>query len=92
MKAMLVYQAGIANVFEVSSFNLANYGRDTKRLLQSDFRACVAFAAGLGAAGCVIRTACCNKAGDISEMLWSEDFDNNCPFSDSDSFVILSKN
>lgn len=34
----LVYQAGIANVFEVKSLNLANYGRDAKRVYQADFR------------------------------------------------------
>jgi hypothetical protein len=80
-KAMLVYQAGIANVFEVKSFNLANYGRNARRLLQSDFHTCRAFAQGLGAAGVVVRTAACNRAGDISRETWSEDFDSQ-PFTE----------
>jgi len=37
-KAMLVYQAGIANVFEVDALNLSSYGRNTRRLYQGDFR------------------------------------------------------
>lgn len=86
---MLVYQAGIANVFEVKAFNLANYGRDAKRLLQSDFHTCVAYSMGLAAAGVIIRTAHCNQAGDIVDSLWSEDFDS-APF--RDKFVILKEN
>ena len=51
MKVVLVYQAGIANVFEVDSLNLSDYGREARRLLQGDFRTCEAFARGCGAAG-----------------------------------------
>ena len=72
-RAMLVYQAGIANVFAVKSFNLANYGRDAVRLSQSDFRSCEMFAWGLAAAGVVVRSAACNMAGDIKDQMWSED-------------------
>jgi hypothetical protein len=80
-RAVLVYQAGIANVFQVESFNMADYGRDARRLLQSDFRTCEAFARGLVAAGVKVTSAACNRAGDVAEQTWSEDLDEQ-PFSD----------
>jgi hypothetical protein len=80
-RAVLVYQAGIANVFAVTSFNLADYGRDAKRLLQADFRSCASFARGLQAAGVNVKVAACNQAGDIIGARWSEDLENQ-PFSD----------
>ena len=80
-KAMLVYQAGIANVFAVKSFNIANYGRDAVRLSQSDFRSCEMFACGLAAAGVVVRSAACNMAGDIKDHAWFLDLES-APFSD----------
>ena len=81
-KAVLVYQAGIANVFAVKCFNMGPYGRDAKRLIQSDFRTCEAFARGLGVAGVVVVTMQCNCAGDIVDSSWSADLDE-APFSDS---------
>lgn len=81
-KAFLVYQAGIANVFAVDCLNLASFGREAKRLLQSDFRSCESFARGLAAAGVIVRTAACNQAGDIVDSKWSEDLDSQ-PFSES---------
>ena len=81
-RAFLVYQAGIANVFQVDSFNLSPYGREAKRLLQSDFRTCEAFAQGMGIAGSIVRTAACNEAGDIVNSAWTEDLDAQ-PFSDT---------
>ena len=80
--AVLVYQAGIANVFAVSCLNLAPFGRDARRLLQHSHRECQAFAAGLGAAGVIVRTAACNMTGDITNCLWSEDLASQ-PFSDT---------
>jgi hypothetical protein len=80
-RAVLVYQAGVANVFQVESFNMANYGRDARRLLQSDFRTCEAFARGLVAAGVKVTSGACNRAGDVADALWSEDLDEQ-PFSD----------
>lgn len=80
-KYFLVYQAGIANVFKVKAFNLADYGREAQRILQSDFQTCKAFCFGLAQAGAIVRTAHCNQAGDIIGSLWSEDLDN-APFSD----------
>lgn len=79
--AVLVYQAGIANVFQVTSLNLSDYGRDARRLLQSDFRTCESFARGLAAAGVCVRTAACNMAGDIVGQTWSENLEDQ-PFSD----------
>lgn len=80
-RAWLVYQVGIANVFSVRAYNLADYGREAKLLLQSDFRTCEAFARGLGAAGATVRSAHCNQAGDIIRATWSDDLDD-APFSD----------
>lgn len=74
-RAVLVYQAGIANVFDVISFNMADYGREAKRLIQSDFRTCEAFAQGLAAAGVKVASAQCNMAGDVIRQKWSEDLD-----------------
>ena len=88
-RAMLVYQAGIANVFSVSSFNVADYGRDARRLLQSDFRTCENFARGLAAAGVIVRTAACNRAGDIADEKWSLNLEEQ-PF--SDQFQPVSEN
>lgn len=79
-RAVLVYQTAIANVFSVESFNMADYGRDAERLIQSDFRSCEIFARGMGAAGVVVMTAACNEAGDISKRTWTEDLDEQ-PFS-----------
>ena len=80
-KAMLVYQAGIANVFKVKAFNLSDYGRDAERLYQGDFRTAEAIAHGMGLAGCTIRNAACNQAGDITHSHWTDDLDSQ-PFSD----------
>ena len=80
-RAFLVYQAGIANVFEVDCFNLSPFGREARRLIQADFRTCEAFAAGLAAAGYHVSTAGCNMAGDIAGQKWTEDLDS-LPFSD----------
>ena len=54
--AVLVYQAGIANVFSVTCFNASPFGRDAKRLIQSDFRTCESFALGLASAGVHVAT------------------------------------
>ena len=80
-KAVLVYQAGIANVFEVECFNMVSFGRDAKRLLQSDFRTCESFASGLKAAGVKVTSVHCNMAGDIVDAKWNDDL-SEAPFSD----------
>ena len=80
-RAMLVYQGGLANVFEVKSFNVANDNRNAKRLLQHTFGPCQWYAHGLGSAGTIVRTVGCNMAGDIINEKWTEDLDT-LPFSD----------
>ena len=79
-KAVLVYQAGLANVFAVDCFNMVEYGRNARRLMQHAFSPCENFARGLAAAGVLVATAHCNQAGDITNARWSEDLDS-APFS-----------
>ncbi len=79
-RAVLVYQAGIANVFAVECFNQSHYGRDARRLIQADFHTCENFARGLDAAGVLVVTLQCNQAGDIVGAHWSADLDS-APFS-----------
>ncbi len=81
VKVYLVYQAGIANVFSVEKATLDPEGRKAMRLLQGDFRACENFARGMAAAGCEVRTAGCNMAGDIANQPWTADLDS-LPFSE----------
>jgi hypothetical protein len=80
-KYMLVYQAGLANVFRVSAYNLADYGRDALRVMQADFRSCETFARGLVEAGAGVKSAACNRAGDIIKETWTTDLKSQ-PFSD----------
>jgi hypothetical protein len=87
-KAVLVYQAGIANVFKVQSFNLADYGRDAIRLVQGDFESCKWYARGVKKAGWTVKVLGCNMAGDITHMLWTDNLEE-LPF--SDKFVKTSK-
>lgn len=93
-RAVLVYQAGIANVFKVDSFNMADTeGR--QRLLQHAFSACEWYARGLAAAGVKVGSASCNMAGDIIGQPWRAMLDdktidpegNTPPFSESMSPV-----
>lgn len=71
----LVYQAGIANVFEVDDEG------NRRRLLQHAFSPCEYFALGMANAGKIVRTMACNRAGDITDVEWSSDLENQ-PFSD----------
>ena len=80
-KVVLVYQAGIANVFAVDCFNFAPSGRTEKRLLQADFRTCEAFCRGLAAADVSVASAACNVAGDVARQKWSGELEAQ-PFSD----------
>ncbi len=81
MKIWLVYQAGIANVFQVDSFNLSDYGREAKRIAQGGFETCSSIAHGMGLAGSRVRTAGCNRAGEIQSEIWTDDMDS-LPFRD----------
>lgn len=80
-RAFLVYQGGLANVFQVDCHNLANYGRHAQRLMQSDFRSCEWYSVGLRDGGVIVRTASCNKAGDVINEQWTEDL-ASAPFND----------
>jgi len=80
-KAVLVYQAGIANVFKVDCFNMADYGREAKRLLQHTFTTCEWYAKGLRDAGYNVKVLACNMAGDITHAVWTDNLDEQ-PFSD----------
>lgn len=88
-KAVLVYQGGIANVFQVDCLNLGGCSRNAKRLYQGDFLSAANIARGLAMAGTVVRTYACNMAGDISNAVWSEDLDS-MPF--SDKFIVIHSN
>ena len=79
--AMLVYQAGIANVFSVRCANLSPFRRDARCLLQGSFRECEAFARGLGAAGVIVHSAGCNQAGNVAEAKWTDGL-GALPFAD----------
>lgn len=72
MKAVLVYQAGIANVFQVEEFAVSSHKRGvSKRLLQHAFGPCEWFARGLRAAGWEVKQMGCNQAGDVQELDWT---------------------
>lgn len=77
---MLVYQAGIANLFKVDCFNLSDFGRNAQRIFQGDFRTAQYMAHGAGLAGAVVMTAACNMAGDIAKAQWTDDLESQ-PFS-----------
>ena len=79
-RAMLVYQAGIANVFAVDCFAESPVGRNTRRLFQYDFRTCENIAKGLSMAGTEVATMHCNQAGDIIDSRWSAEL-TDAPFS-----------
>lgn len=69
---VIVYQAGIANVFE-----------NRRRLLQSDFRTCEMFCRGAQAMGATIVPAWCNMAGDVILETWNYENFDNAPFNES---------
>ncbi len=74
-KFALVYQAGIANVFEVDCLNLSSFGRNAQRVLQGSFRECEAFCNGLKYGKHIVESFACNMAGDIKDNKWSEDLE-----------------
>jgi len=81
-KFMLVYQGGLANLFEVNTFSLAPVQPCTRqRIYQGDFRSAENMAIGAKIAGAEVRTAGCNTAGDIAECVWTYDLEE-LPFSE----------
>ena len=81
-KATLVYQGGIANVFEQVD------GQRGARLLQHSFVACEWFCRGLRAAGVEVDVAWCNQAGDIADAKWNWTNFEDAPFSESFGFAV----
>ncbi len=82
-KAMLVYQAGIANVFKVDKITVHyNDGRNARRLLQGDFCSCAMLASGMELAGTEVATVYCNRTGDVEDKNWSWKLDK-APFAKS---------
>jgi hypothetical protein len=84
--ATLVYQAGIANVFshETDHHSLRSDSEPKasvcRLLLQSDFKTCESYARGLEDVGVLVRSAWCNKAGDILNEHWNFSNFENAPF------------
>jgi hypothetical protein len=90
-RAVLVFQAGIANVFALTrqkdDDGIAYPGAPTlrRRVLQCDFQTASTYCRGLRDAGAKVRCAWCNECGDIIERKWSFNFDEHGgpPFSTS---------
>lgn len=80
LRFALVYQAGMANLFQVDCFNLNPFGRNAVRKYQGDFRTAEAMAFGAGLAGAIVHSLGCNQAGDITNATWSDDLESQ-PFS-----------
>lgn len=88
-KVVLVYQGGIANVFSVTAWlSIDNPVCGRTRLLQSDFRSCEWYCRGLQAAGVEVRTAACNRAGDIAGLPWDTPIDE-APFRNNFGWPLL---
>lgn len=96
----LVYQAGIANVFEEFPRETPRYAQESTgnkteseriRVLQSDFRTCEDFCRGLRQAKQTVRVAWCNEAGDIKGSIWHFFNFDNAPFSESFASDFVSK-
>jgi hypothetical protein len=90
MKTAIVFQGGIANVFEIDRHDLTPWlpsfsgasDRHRKRLLQGSYRDAIMFARGLKAAGAMVLVLACNKAGDIAGATWTEDLESQ-PFAEA---------
>lgn len=77
---VLVYQAGIANVFEVSSLTVLAE-RKANLLFQGGFESAKLYAMVAATYGQTVRTAYCNQAGDIANLPWIDTRDD-APFCD----------
>lgn len=86
-RIVLLYQGGIANLFEVDRFLLNPCPeRNARRLYQGCFRDAAMFARGMKEAGCTVRTLHANVCGDAANAAWSAELDD-APFSNYDSFI-----
>lgn len=75
---VLVYQAGIANVFLCENGLYEVTGRS--RVTQNAFGPCEWFCRGLMEAGEAVAVAWCNKAGDITGDSWNYGCFDDAPF------------
>lgn len=78
----LVYQGGIANVFDTTG------GGEPRRVLQHAFNVCEWYCRGAKAAGVEIHIAFCNVAGDCRLRVWSTPEDH-APFKDAMHYADL---
>ena len=83
-KIAVVYQAGIANVFEVATYTNDLVARQAKRLLQAAFSPCEWYARGMADCGAEVHSYACNWAGDVIGRKWTPIDDPNAdnPFRD----------
>jgi len=65
----LVYQGGIANVFQI----FPDTNTKPRRILQGDFRTCETFCRGLREMGAEVVPAWANVAGDVVNAHWNFD-------------------
>jgi hypothetical protein len=75
MTLILVYQAGLANIFQRQSDG------SLKRILQASFKECEWFMRGAQHAGANVDVAGCNRAGDIINAAWTRNLES-LPFSE----------
>ena len=76
--AAIVYQGGIANVFEMDRTGLPMI-RPIRRLEQGAFVTCENVTRGLMLAGVSVRIYSCNMAGDVTDQDWTQGL-SDCPF------------
>lgn len=80
---VLVYQAGIANVFAVNKAHASAAKRETEtRVYQGDFRTAEAMIHGAWLAGACVHYAFCNEAGDVARRDW-DTAEESAPFRES---------
>lgn len=84
----LVYQGGIANVFEEMTITDTrnedssglNKSVQRVRVMQGSFSDCETFCRGLRRAHKIVRVAWCNEAGDITNSFWKFNRFDYAPF------------
>lgn len=77
---LLVYQGGIANIFEVDRWCLSANSRQSKRIHQGGFEDSEWIAIGLAEGGHLVASVGCNQAGDIIDAQYTSDLES-LPFS-----------
>ncbi len=67
-RVALVYQVGLANVFQLA---VGGGGRE-QRVMQADYRSCELYVRGMRDAGAEVHVYHCDAAGDIAHLLWAD--------------------